>query len=159
MTDPIDLNNYTVHDCYPDGQHCSNLDLIVALDSELKKAQGELKQSIYLYSIQRDQMKSMEEELQSYANCLAQAKAEIERLKEEHRWIPVEERLPEKSTTDMGEEYLVYVAGWLGDPGFVSPMNFDVDHNGKHEWYTGGFSTTRLTWNHRVTHWRPLPEK
>jgi hypothetical protein len=82
---------------------------------------------------------------------LAEAQAQIP------QWIPVEERLPEKETTDLGEEYLVMVIGHFDDPAFVCPMNFDPDNNGVAEWFTGGWSTTRQRWNHRVTHWMPLP--
>ena len=79
-------------------------------------------------------------------------RARIAELEEAARWIPVSERLPEKTTTDMGEEYLVMVGGSYN---FVCPMNYDCEDK---EWFTGGWSVTKTKWNRVITHWRELPQ-
>jgi len=62
--------------------------------------------------------------------------AELRRLREENRWIPVEERLPERRGV-----YLVYV------PGHDYPIHSD--------YYDGDeFPRSR----NKRTHWRPLPK-
>jgi hypothetical protein len=63
-----------------------------------------------------------------------QLRAEVERLKEAQRWIPVTERVPEPNTA--------VLTRWRGD-------TFSVDWRfPSGEWTTGAF----------VTHWMPLPE-
>lgn len=65
--------------------------------------------------------------------------AENARLREERRWIPVEERLPENDGI-----YLAYLA----------PMGrSELAKIETHLFYFGAF---RTSW--RVTHWMPLPE-
>ena len=64
---------------------------ILELEKREVELEGELKQSIYTNSIMRDQMRRMDEEIQSYAACLAAEK-------DANRWIPVGERLPEQGT-------------------------------------------------------------
>jgi hypothetical protein len=62
-----------------------------------------------------------------------QLRAEVERLREAQRWIPVEERLPEANTA--------VLTRWRGE-------TFSVDWRfPSGEWTTGSF----------VTHWMPLP--
>ncbi len=63
-----------------------------------------------------------------------QLRAEVERLKEARRWIPVEERLPE--TRDP------VLTLW------VSGMQSVKQYDEQHCWNTGA----------QVTHWMPLPE-
>lgn len=63
-----------------------------------------------------------------------QLRAEVERLREAQRWIPVEERLPE--TRDP------VLTLW------VSGMQSVKQYDEQHEWNTGA----------QVTHWMPLPE-
>ena len=60
--------------------------------------------------------------------------AELERIREARRWIPVEERLPE--TRDP------VLTLW------VSGTQSVKQHDEKHGWNTGA----------QVTHWMPLPE-
>jgi uncharacterized small protein (DUF1192 family) len=87
---------------------------------------------------------------EQHCTCVPALRLEIDRLKEAQRWIPVGERLPEKNTTDLGEEYIVKLGGSYN---IVCPMNYQDG-----EWYTGGWGTSRTRWNRVVTHWQPLPE-
>ena len=72
--------------------------------------------------------------------------AEYDRLT---AWIPVSNRLPEKETFDIGEEYLC-VLDWYGEPKVV-PMKWIGER-----WYTTGKFSADYT--EMVAHWRPLPE-
>jgi hypothetical protein len=78
--------------------------------------------------------------------------AELAELREAARWIPVSERLPEKWTTDIGEEYLV-TSDWLGNK-LTFPANYNADEQ---EFFTGGHGQSYTAWK-EITHWRPLPQ-
>ena len=71
------------------------------------------------------------------------------------RWIPVEERLPEKSG-----EYLV-----LTEESDIFGMDFDEDvgENGEFGWWfprfsQGGYVDSNWEKAENVTHWMPLPQ-
>ena len=68
---------------------------------------------------------------------------EIEHLRNERRWIPVSERLPEDGVA-------VLVAG-IG--GFIDAAERE---NGC--WYHTAPEHCTQEWRHKVTHWMPLPE-
>jgi len=76
--------------------------------------------------------------------------AENARLREQLRWIPVGERLPEKNYSDIGDEVLVK----LGYPlERTAAMKFDEG-----VFYSGGWGSPSTDWTDKVTHWMPLPE-
>lgn len=74
--------------------------------------------------------------------------AEIERLREAARWIPVGERLPEK-----GQRVIIFARnGWIGPATYFrvfSESPADLTDYWKHD-------AGDEVWH--VTHWRPLPE-
>ena len=96
--------------------------------------------------------------LEEAAAALEQLQAENDRLKEEvqqMRWIPVEERLPEKSG-----EYLIFT-----DEKEIYAMEFDEDMGDKGEfgWWTqqysnGGWAGSDWATAEDITHWMPLPK-
>ena len=85
--------------------------------------------------------------------------AENAALKEESRWIPVSERLPEQPPDFIGEDGLMR---------FVSGMDYivaDAENNVYVAHYLFGCSSMKYFWYKNsltplknVTHWRPLPE-
>ena len=78
-------------------------------------------------------------------HCLVtDAADEIERLREERRWIPVAERLP-----DEGEMVL-----WHGPADTFCPFVVGNRDGESIDW--GGDLTTSIA-KSRVTHWQPLP--
>ena len=68
----------------------------------------------------------------------------------EHKWVSVSERLPEKESKDLGEQYLVIVNPMFGKP-IVAAMDFI-----KGEWFTGSFGCS-TNWTKRVSYWQHLP--
>lgn len=74
---------------------------------------------------------------------------EIERLKEQHRWIPVEERLPEEDTI-----VLLTVSGLYSCITFSDAIELgNLCSDG--EWFIEGYPD----WDDpNVTAWMPLPE-
>ena len=74
---------------------------------------------------------------------------EIERLKEQHRWIPVEERLPEEDVI-----VLVTVSGFYSHFTFSNTIELgNLCSDGS--WFIEGYPD----WdNPEVTAWMPLPE-
>lgn len=76
---------------------------------------------------------------------------EIERLKEQHRWIPVEERLPEE------DNYIL-----LSFENFSLPLvgRYEADSDGEGAFYLGDCDEgdTCLSENLFVNAWMPLPE-
>ena len=78
-------------------------------------------------------------------------RARIAELEAATRWIPVEERLPEKNYSDIGGEVIVL----LDCPySRVAAMKFGLDN----EFYSGGFGAGAVYWTRYVTHWQPLPQ-
>jgi hypothetical protein len=79
-------------------------------------------------------------------NWSKRAESEVTKLKEQNRWIPVEEELPEDGATaevflpEGGEPYIQYQTAWI-----------DYDENPP-QWINNGEALKG------VTHWRPLPE-
>ena len=79
-----------------------------------------------------------------------QLRARIAELEAATRWIPVEERLPEKEYSDIGDEVIVLLAYPYSR---VATMKFGND-----EFYSGGFGACVVYWTQYVTHWQPLPQ-
>jgi len=72
----------------------------------------------------------------------------VSELEEATMWIPVDERLPEKSYSDLGDEKIVQI----GYPfNRVVPMKFIDDR-----WFTGSYNMT--DWTKYVVRWRELPQ-
>ena len=85
---------------------------------------------------------------------VAESVQEIARLREERRWVPVGERLPELNEANYFRVYcLVYCK-----PGGVCEMTYEINTYAKHErhrqprWKRHGMISM---WE--VTHWQPLP--
>jgi hypothetical protein len=78
--------------------------------------------------------------------CVNYAADEIERLRDERRWIPVSERLPEEGQPVLG---CWRFARWTNEmPSMVTSM-----------WYEdGGFFDDNENRERTPTHWMPLPE-
>ena len=72
---------------------------------------------------------------QEHADIEAAWRAEVERLREERRWIPVEERLPATGRHLATDGYRVWTAFWL-DCRWTDPMS---------------------SGDPQPTHWQPLP--
>jgi hypothetical protein len=75
--------------------------------------------------------------------------AEIDRLSEAQRWIPVTERLPEQIQHENGEpvEYIVMIRGAK----VPTTLSFD-GKEWRDFWRDGSYGTAYI-----VTHWQPLP--
>lgn len=71
------------------------------------------------------------------------AERDLAALKEQTRWIPVGERLPEVESYDTGLEYIVWLDGVR-----QAAMYFEGG---------GWYSRSHTDWTNRVTHWMPLP--
>ena len=75
---------------------------------------------------------------------------EVAELREANRWISVDERLPEKWYSDLGDELIVFKPGFTD---MLFPAKWDNDAQ---EFFTGGFGKPVHLWD-GITHWRPLP--
>ena len=80
---------------------------------------------------------------------VAKAESELLTLREQSRWIPVSERLPEKDTTEQWEMYECKLNRY-GEIK-IAPL-----------WFIGGFWCNHpypvaVDYTEFVTHWRPLP--
>ena len=88
------------------------------------------------------------------ADMVELAAAEIERLREERRWISVEERLPELNEANR----FCFRCLVACKHGPVREMSYEINTYAKHErnrqprWKCGG-----LIANSTPTHWMPLP--
>lgn len=69
---------------------------------------------------------------------------EIERLQEEHKWIPVSERLPE-----MYEEINTYHRDGIGFGVFMDGMYSGLDDNGNPQAQDGEYFWTFTHWKHQ----------
>ena len=88
--------------------------------------------------------------LEGYVDRCARFSEEIMELRERGRWIPVEERLPERDGPVL-TSYGFSEGGEISDMRFFSVMDYyavDPKPHFQHEGYRG------LT----VTHWMPLPQ-
>jgi len=77
----------------------------------------------------------------NFAARWREMEAELEQLREESRWIPVEERLPEDD---------VMVLVWRKCSKYSYPQYTAVHNSG--EWFSNGGRKVN-----NITHWRPLP--
>ena len=85
---------------------------------------------------------------------IADLQAEIERLREAQRWIPVGERLPEDPTSDDDDTFICLIRGisFYGDVYLVTKV---LRFYGEKFYSIGHFSTD---WTDQVVAWMPLPE-
>jgi len=88
-----------------------------------------------------------------YANArIKELEAELKRLKEANRWIPVAERLP-----DDGVPVLVTYLGYCDNNPYSDGVAvWKIENNGYNggwEWELDGDEVKV-----QITHWRPLPE-
>lgn len=88
------------------------------------------------------------------ADKIESLRAEIARLREERRWIPVDERLPE-----LNEANRFHFNGLVScSNGNVCEMTYEINTYAKHERHR----QPRWKWHGaisiwEVTHWQPLP--
>ncbi len=94
--------------------------------------------------------------LNSFWDILSAQRAALDAVHSEYfelckrmRWIPVEERLPEKDTLDIGDEYIVLLGYPYNRPVAMSFINGD--------WWTGYYNCS-TRWTDKITHWMPLPK-
>lgn len=78
------------------------------------------------------------------------ARAEVERMREAQRWIPVEERLPNE-----GELCLINIKSRISNAVILRMAVIQKFDAGEYDWKD---PQDNYVWGGNITHWMPLPE-
>lgn len=128
---PYDLNKVAKVDEYikrfNDGQNIFRRESVSKLIEEIERLKKDVKW--------RDGM--LEQMANETGREITRLRSELQQERESHRWISVEERLPENE---------------------IAVMCFDLDESVCLGWFRASENTWYTTWGEdEVTHWQPLP--
>jgi hypothetical protein len=131
------------------------IEIIALLHAKLAAAQQEVREVQHGFELGANTICSLTAELEAARHDyqalikvrdmdITRLTAELEAMKEAHRWIPVTEKVPETG---------VYVAFWNG----IEPQ-FGYHTRGIPRWTASGGPYYLGNNYHLITHWQPLPQ-